>query len=1022
MSSSRILYTTSNNSGILGPTGATGPTGPTGPTGSIGLTGVTGNTGTGITGVTGDNGSSSTSVLFYAGSLYSFSAVGQPIEFDGSQSHTYTVIPMGVVTPEISQTILPQETQDRYGPNDDLKFSRIIITNNPGVTFTGTLTLNSLTFFGSTAGNVFPLGNTGEILYGFLKNGQRVARGALNTKWEPEKLQLQTDFVGFTELIWQNKNYGQSGGFEFDEFQNYTIHPTAFISYEGYTGANNGITFGIINLQTEFVPNFIDDGNGTFVVDPKGRISEENIPNKINLTLYYGITGGTLFNQISFAPLEGYTALDTFTPQSFNRTKIGSCCYCSSSELVNEKLCIDYTSEEFCDGINGVFNSKSCNERNNSSDCFFEGACCVYDSETQQSKCLNTTQSKCTKYGGFFFPGKVCDTVFVGDEELFTCPTEYCTTNTLGKCCVKGKCFNLTQAECDAIPSSIWITGTCSSETADSACCAANNYLGACCKGVNGCQDSLSPSVCKTQNGIFMGSGTDCASVNCCGISFQEDYFFGPNKDDCKALGVDQLFNCLQIGDKLAGGYFAGFIGMPNPCNLFDTPQVAFGEPLECIISPRGNILDNPNWRCKTCTGNSISYFARTWNGSSTDILVDKQRSLKTLLKAGVPFVQQVFELPGIQWPDRRMFSGNPGYSTLNGTYAYNLVNTGIAVEYLQSNTNLYDYLATKVYGQDKIHIMWALIVAPEDATSGVNRKLRWGMYEGRHVANSQGVPQKLLTEEVTTYPVDGLLTTRIYDRSSIQNPDLWFRDIDQDGIDENAYVRFSFGNGNWWNSSVNEQTIRTNKNAFKAAYAKMWEDHNPLDSATRVISNINDSNLYGYSDWYIPSITELNYIYAQLTNLNNALLLDGSKPLNEKEYWSSTSVSRLVQWDIFDHTNKDKYIFESLNPNLEPYLANQQNRITSNNSELTSDDACKFTMAVSNGQKMLVQFFNSDTEINNGKMISRDRSYKGPALRPVRRIPLVVTCNGFWYSPGVAQNVLTKYSCLDKIEGLCNE
>jgi hypothetical protein len=1023
MSSSRISFQTNvsfkNAIGITGPTGGTGPSGPTGPTGSNSVFGSTGN---GITGATGDNGSLSTAIKFFANGLsFAFVSLKGPFD-DGANDTTsfFTIKPMGVYKEDVSNNIGPDIETDYFKSDASVIFDKLNLTSNL-VTFTGTQSTNTLSLFGSTLGNIFVLGNTGELLY-VSSQGITKARGAENTKWDPKQNQMYLDFVSMREPMEWNKNYGVgvSGSFEFQSYRN-LVNPTSFIFYN--TGNVGGVTNGTGSFATTFEPDFIDNSSGIYVLN-RASTSADNIPNKINLTMYFGVTGGSLVNQINFMPLSGYTALDTFTPQNFDRTKIGSCCYCDDDS--KQKTCLDYISQEFCISVGGIFNTNSCDNRTTGSDCFFEGSCCIYDNETNESKCLNTTQEKCSLYNGYFFPGKVCN-LWEG-EEYFSCPTNFCTINQRGKCCVKGRCFQLTEAECSGIPSSLFIAGaTCTSELDDAECCAANNLFGACCLTGGGCENTM-PAACN-DIGTFMGSGTTCGTQSCCGQVYQDNYFTGVCANSCKAYGENQNFNCLNIGDKLAGGYFAGFVGMPNPCSNFSQPNVAFGEPLECLIKPRGaNYLDT-RWRCKTCIGNatgsnngSIKYFARTY----PEILPVEALQTKCLLKTGVPFIQQVFELGNVSWPADVMFKGTIAYSANNGTYSYNLINTGIAVEYFEENNNLYKYLAKQVYGADNIHIMWALIVAPEDATSGQSRNLRWGMVEGRHKANANGVPQKALLEEVTTYPVDGLLTTRIYDETSTQTPGLWFRDMDENGIDEYAYLRFSTGSGSFWNASVNQTEITTDIQKFKEAYTQVWQDNNPFDSALRVISNINSSSLYGYGDWYIPSITELNYIYNNIEELNNGLMIDGSKPLVEKEYWSSTSVGRLQSWDQQDFKNKDYYRLEQIDARLEPYLATS--RLTSSNQtfQFTSDDAYKFTMSVCNGQKMLTQTFNSSNPTDMGRMTSKDRRIKGAALRPVRRIPLVVTCDGFFYNENIMNGLYYTdpnnkcASCIDKLEGLC--
>ena len=292
-------------------------------------------------------------------------------------------------------------------------------------------------------------------------------------------------------------------------------------------------------------------------------------------------------------------------------------------------------------------------------------------------------------------------------------------------------------------------------------------------------------------------------------------------------------------------------------------------------------------------------------------------------------------------------------------------------------------------------------------------------MMQGCHLADEDGTPLEVVNEEIPTYPVDGLLTTRLHDSYSLNNPSYWFRSTT---TDPNAYKRFSFGNGPAWDSTVSEDAITTDIEAFRLAYQNMWSNKNPLTSAIRQISDINATNSYGHNDWYIPSIIELNYVYNNLPELNASLALNDAQIIGGTEYWSSTSVSRLQSWSVFDPYDKDQYNLENIDPNIEPYLSN--NRITSENSYgLSEDDAYKFTMAVANGQKMLTQVFNGSPS-TDGMMNSRNRNARVANLRPVRRIPLVVTCKNFYYTSSILDFSISNNcsSCLDIKANLCDQ
>ena len=709
-------------------------------------------------------------------------------------------------------------------------------------------------------------------------------------------------------------------------------------------------------------------------------------------------------------------------------------------------MCLDYTSRAFCEAISGAFSNQSCVNRSTSSDCFTEGACCVYDSDTQQTKCINTTEARCAQFNGVFNLGKSCNNVW-RNGLVFTCPSDICNIGSaqLGRCCVQGRCFTLSQADCASIANSTFVAGgQCESETSDKICCGIGvDRVGACCNNGN-CIDNVTPIECLNQNGIFQGVGTECTEVSCCGSgsAYTDDYFRGQYSTTCKTT-ESQTYSCLPVGTKVGGGYFIGFIGSPNPCATFNSPNTAYGQPLECRIFPRGEIYNVPNWYLKTCrphipntNNSSVEYFARTY----PRILPKNAKDSRCLLKAGVPFVQQLTEYNGIQWPSETMFEGGVNYSAFRGAFAYSLVGSGLAVEYfVGSGFGTYRYLAQQVYGSQDIHIMWALIVAPEDvqvepqvATTGnpdfdaaSNRKLSWGMMQGTHIPDENGIPTEVNVEGVATYPVDGLLTTRLHDSSSKQKPELWFRGTNSDS---KAYMRFSFGNGPAWDESVDPDTINNNKTAFKQAYTNMWNEKNPLDSVIRQVSTLNETGAYGHNDWYVPSITELNYIYNVKDELNGRLFANGAQIMAGEEYWSSTSVTRLIDWNQFDPLNKDEYQLEPIDSSIEPYLAS--NRITSNNTfGLDEDDAYKFTMAVANGQNMLTQTFNWNDEGEApsviGRMQSRSRNARVANFRPVRRIPIVVTCSDFYWNDNILNNYWTGGAtgcpaCLDVEEGMC--
>jgi hypothetical protein len=1045
-----MIYGSSNfnqkittSSGILGNTGPTGPTGPTGSTGATGPTGNTGATGFGITGAT----SSGSTIVFLGETLaFTFDNVqGNPGVINSSASFKVT---------GLAQEATPLSSNFVYGGNN--AYSSGIPVNFKSISISGIAPTVSSNFVGISADSFtvylygqtlsasnIPLGNTGEILYvdndaGTIGTGTTKAAAAPGTEWDSTKRQLTISQKLFKESIYLNKNWNSvdTAAFSFNPLIQY------FNFYAGYTGT----TFGTALLQNSITPRF------KFFSFYDLSWDQDISDISYGQSIIFGFTSGSTFEKIAFVGATGITYTSTYLPQNISRDKIGSCCFCQTVENNTFKGCLDYVSKQFCDSVSGVFDLNACANRTSGSDCFFEGACCVYNQETETNECINTTEEKCQQFGGYFSEGKSCTQVFTNGE-IFTCPSDLCNVGEvqIGKCCVAGKCYNLSKSTCDSVNGQFF-NGTCLSETGDPVCCGLDNAKrGACC--VNGtCSNNTTPIECSSTNGIFQGVGTVCTEVNCCGISYTDEYFKGPSASQaiaCKAYGPQQTYSCLKIGDRIGGGYFAGFIGMPSPCNTFNNPTLAYGEPLECLINPRGFHSSLPDWKCKTCTGTKlgntnsgcVSYFARTY----PKILPKNSLDSRCLVKAGVPVVQQIYEyeLENLVWPSDLMFSGSIGYTPYRGLLSYSLEDYTVATEIHQfefvdnNNESTYQYLSSKVYGENNIHILWALIVAPEDAEVSGSRIFSWGMMQGAHVADSNGIPLEInFAPDTATYPVDGLLTTRIHDESSKSNIDLWFRietGSESDGIpDEKAYRRFSFGNGTLWASNVTEDDIINNKESFRTAYIDLWNRNNPIDSAIRKVSDMNATNSYGYNDWYVPSITELNYMYANKAELNAAMAINGDQFLSGNEYWSSTSMCRVVDWDITDLEDKDSYKLENIDSQLEPYLASTRITSQNNNLELSQEQAFSFSLAVCNGQKMLTQVFNDTSSDKLGMMKSRSRSAKIANFRPVRRIPLVVTCKDFDIISELNNAIFAAngnywtsgnngcYSCIDIVNNTC--
>jgi len=966
-----------------GPVGFTGPTGfagPTGPTGDTVL--VFGPTGPGISAI---NYSSNGLCFFNYDNKSSFISLSglTGVSLDGDPRGI--LIARGLTTAGYSilySYVDLYENDNKIIVEPDTDLSETLQETNLKIrtlSFSGaaikSISSDSSYIYieGRTYNTNSVQGNTGEILYLSGTNAAKPIDGSLYT----DSTNLLSVALGpDRHPVHNNQNVQvvSSGNFSFN--QNIS-------GYSGVTGyAFFAVDYGQFNIN-----------NNKYQLVESGR--------KANTTLYLGTTGSDSLN-FKFYELT-YDSGVSFTPQIINSNTFGSCCFCESG--TTEIKCLDYISNLYCNEVGGSFNTTSCLQRISSGDCYAEGACCV------NGKCINSSLEKCLKYKGTFFPGEVCS-LSGQNSSFFTCPdTCEVIDPSIGKCCFRGFCLSLTAFECNAIAGTTFISGTpCESET-DNACCA--DLKGACCTLVGGeyaCQDNVHPSDC---NGIFHGPNTLCTEVECCGKNFIDNYFNASTS--CKITNNQP---CSPIGTKMAGGYLVGVIGMPSPCSSYGNPLTAYGQPLACRVFPRGEV-NGPNsflWPFKNCGGVknvsigqfgayatdlNIEYFNRTKSTLTTiDLSYNLNALNKCLMKYGVPYIQQTYRdlttIDGVpttvQWLDNIQYAGSPQHKLSNGIFSYPIGNDGIDLNYIitekHSNTSpLYKYLAQQLYGANGVHMLWALVVAPDDAYESEN--LLWGMEEGRARIGSYN------SEPISSFAVDGLLATRMFDETSKNIPKFWFRDPSNTGRDLKAYDRFCFFNNNPnkrsnWNFSVVENAIETNITVFQQKYSEMWDVNNPTDTCTKQISILNQTGYEGYNDWYIPSITELNYIYNNINEINSNIALSGDQLIGDNDYWSSTSVPYLKNWNLSNHLDYSSYSLEET-----PGSSNKNSKYRftpSDFAELSDKSAYELSLAVAAGENMLVQSFVQSGN-NAGLVYSKNRRFNRAKLRPVRRIPIILGC-----------------------------
>jgi hypothetical protein len=997
-SSTINLINQGSSGSFTGPTGPTGATGGTGATGQS-ITGPKGPTGYGITGATSNIASSG--VTFYIENIGTTNIdLRGPSGADGTGFlvlHGITKNGKSILISEdqyeidINEVVIDQD-ETIYFKSIDFKSINGEIEN---ITDSSTL----ISVKGKTY-DVYPMGNTGEVLYIDVLGE---ARGARGTSWDASSRQLFFTLDATRQPIYNNDNIVTNITTIFDPALgwpfNAGIGDTAD-SEAVFTQNFSGLTAGRVLNQIIFDPPLIQNGVGDYTFNTLGTFQNNN---PSNIFVYYktflGQSGGNNFyyfsNPLNIQKLNNNKQ---FLPQNLSEDYIGSCCLCSINDPTNKK-CVDYVGKGYCISQGGQFSTRSCQERDGLGDCFTEGACC------SNNKCNNTTYETCSKFGGVFYPNELCGKTIIAGEDIFNCPTS-CPSTKQWACCVKGKCYNLSEAECMSIPDSTFIKDVLCGNQNDNICCNVPTYNGACCNGRD-CQDGIHPSVCKDNGGVFMGLGTKCEEINCCGVSYTPDYYV--DATNCHVVLNDA---CYEIGTRIGGGYLVGIVGIPNPCDAFQSPKPALGEPVECLCNPRGQVYGDlsEQWQFKNCKaykgstppptdeyGNDFTasqeYVARTY----PKLPSETSYANKCLFKGGAPFIHQLINATangiGVTWPNAAFFEGTDSYDAFAGPWAFDNQTCNVVTEVSGLGTpssELYRYLSGKFYGYRSVHLLWALILAPEDIKYELNaveqKQVAWsGMFENR-IKGTTPTTRKYFIEPISTCIVDGLLSTRMHDAYSKSKPELWFRDYDGDGKDENAYLRFNGDNKNLWPANANKTEVESNLNEFKYQYARMWDTQNSESTAVRQISLWNQQNKYGFDDWYIPSITELNYIAANYDTLNEKILLNGDlthEPIESGEYWSSTSVCRVTNWNENNHTDKRLYTIENTANNF----ATTQNYTNISNINISTDRLFDLGMQIANGQGMLVQNF---IDISKPEIYLQKRTDTA-IVRPVRRIPIIV-------------------------------
>jgi hypothetical protein len=274
---------------------------------------------------------------------------------------------------------------------------------------------------------------------------------------------------------------------------------------------------------------------------------------------------------------------------------------------------------------------------------------------------------------------------------------------------------------------------------------------------------------------------------------------------------------------------------------------------------------------------------------------------------------------------------------------------------------------ADKIYKEGyTIHRRWALFVKKTDEDSGSNKT--WGIEGGI----GRDSTQPILSWATTVY--DGLLNTRMHDKSSIKN-EIWFSE-NAFGIDPYAYDRWvkldDDGFDDPWENiivdglPVSENQIENLKPQFRKAYEQLWSN----ESAGSAMESVGTDEDMGILDWYVPSLVEMNHIHLNQDVINT----EGFEKLNGGDYWTSTTglVGAENANSSSDLEINDQY-------NVDSWTKEQKYRVGSSLFAYT-------------------QKFDTSSP-NNGSIQSKRKSSGQAKVRLVKRIPIYVVSK-YCYTP----------------------
>lgn len=855
--SSRVKTIFKGPKGASGPTGATGNTGDTGPDGSKGLSGPTG-VGISFAESFGNDGITLTltdgtkiELTGHQGDVGDSSIDSFGFSFENTTGFT--------IGNFYKENVLIDGSSGVSGQKALFKTLRVV---GNLISVTGN-TLEQIVLSGAASDSAI-LGNTGELP--FLESGNSSDSVTKNSTFSGNTLspiiaQMRErigDESGRTELL-ARTNIPPSD------------YPVTGI-FAGKTGSNESLGLSTTTTVGTSRPLTSIEGND---------LDKFKFTPKIDL----GTAGGA--NIIH----EFTTTVDHDVNSSVSSVAVGSCCFCSSPDILTGEYgtqCFDYATLEYCNNVGGQFSLVPCALRTEGPNCKETNPCCV------NGNCVDTTKEKCDLFNGLFFSNlQSCEADFQPfNPDGITCDsTVGCPTS--GACCLNGVCYTFDSTQCDAVGGIFHEGRSCDPLSNDYYNCCFDLYPGACCLGVT-CNPNLTPGECADIGGIFQGPGTECGE-----FYYDAERDLNYSKVFLPPFGVEYRL-CCRDPEALDDEQCQLNI---NPCDQEFTDLVRPNKTDEVFI---GYVGGPTRMGCSVLSGKGV--VAGVSRLATSNSAPPVENYTPTAGKKGFAGECSCDHLPCVfnyDTAQQLFLNYTKGHMSELGFLTgspyledHEFDNVFDEETFSEADGAKFNEYADQIYGEGyQIHRRWALFIKKTDENN--SEPVNWG------IKNGLGLDSLEPVKNWATSVYDGLLNTRLYDKFGRDN-NLWFSP-NAFGKDFDAYNRWITLQSNPWPESVNENNIENFPEEFRLAFSELWDQENPeVDAANpnettamRLVSNVN-SDESRTSEWYIPSLVELNHIMRNVDNIPSTI--EGWEPLApNSDYWSSTTGRMGAHNALFD-------------------------------------------------------------------------------------------------------------------------